>query len=138
MNLVKPPSLKPGDDFDSLLRAFFRRQMPQPWPSLPSFSAAPLKHRSARGRSLIRSRWALAASLALLLLGSLLLPGRLPQDAKPEQIISAPSTADSNILPKRSNRPENKANEKKIKPGLAADEGDQVPEMDESDILLLK
>ncbi len=137
MNSVQPPSQKPGDDFDGLLRAFFRRQMPQRWPSPPRFPAAPIKHPSTSGRSLIRSRLALAASLALLLLGSLLLPSRFTQDAKPEQILNAPTTADRNILPKPSKRHESKANENKNKPGLAADD-DQLPEVDESDMPLLK
>lgn len=139
MSFVEPPSLQPSDDFDGLLRAFFRRQMPQPWPSpsLSSSSATSVNRPSASGRSLIRSRWALAASLALLLLGSLLLPSRFTQDAKPEPIISVPGTADGNILPKRSNRPENKTNKNKNQPGLAADD-EQAPEVDESDMPFLR
>jgi len=77
--------MKPGDDLDGLLRAFFRSQMPDPWPAPPvprSASVVTMRPASSR-HPLMRSRFALAASVALLLLGSLFLPGRFTHDLKP-------------------------------------------------------
>jgi hypothetical protein len=85
MNLVEQSPLKPSGDLDGLLRTFFRSQMPHPWPAprLPHFRATPATRAMPPRRPLIRSRWALAASISLLLLGSLLLPGRLTPNAQP-------------------------------------------------------
>jgi hypothetical protein len=85
MNLVDPP-LKPSDDLDGLLRAFFRAQMPHPWPSprVSRFRTTPATTLTSSRRPVNRSRWALAASVGLLLLGSLLLPGRFTHDVKPD------------------------------------------------------
>ena len=85
MRFVEPPSLgsprrgQPGDGLDRLLSDFFRSEMPDPWPEpeLPeeqhtlSLPARPAPHR----RGLLRSRFALAASIALLVGGSWLLSG---------------------------------------------------------------
>lgn len=64
------------DELDGLLREFFRAEMPNPWPDL-----APPEQRAVltfappmRSRTSVRSRLALAASVGLLLTGSLLLP----------------------------------------------------------------
>lgn len=80
MSLLSPPPIQrggpqPPDDVDKILRAFFRRQMPDPWPSLE----APVLRRvvpvpaakAARRWPLLRSRLALAASVALLAAGLL-------------------------------------------------------------------
>ena len=140
MRFVEPPPLKPSDDLEALLRAFFRSQMPPSWPSprVPLASVMPLRRPPRVGRGLTRSRWALAASVALLLLGSLLLPSRFTHDAKPEPFFNAPGTADRKILPERSNRHESKPNENKIKPGLSVEEGDRLPEMDDADLPFVK
>jgi hypothetical protein len=65
---------------DGLLRTFFRRQTPQPWPAL----ALPAPHSGARGasgpwprRGLLR-RVGVAASLLLLVAGYLALASRFP------------------------------------------------------------
>jgi hypothetical protein len=80
MSLVEPPPVRPGDNLDGLLRAFFRSQLPHPWPSPPRPAPRTVPARPGRpGRALFRSRLALAATVALLFLGSLLLPGRLSQ-----------------------------------------------------------
>jgi hypothetical protein len=50
------------------------------------------------GRGLIRSHWALAASVILLLLGSLLLPSRFPQDAKPENSVPGETIGTGDLL----------------------------------------
>ncbi len=63
------------DDLDRRLRAFFRREVPSPWPTL----IAPAGPTPARGsRSLTAGRMALAASITALLAGGWLLSGRLP------------------------------------------------------------
>jgi hypothetical protein len=72
--------------------------------------------------------------VALLLLGSLLLPGRFPQDAKPEPFFNAPGTADHKVLPGRANRQESKPNAIHDEPKLPADNGDRLPEMDDADL----
>ena len=120
MNLVLPPPPKPGDDLEELLRAFYRSQMPQPWPSprLPRFRPAPTQPPSS-GRSLIRGRLVLAASAALLMLGSLCLPGRFARDSKPSSGPPIAPTAD-NLERLRMK----KEHENKNKPNLGADDAD--------------
>jgi hypothetical protein len=84
MRIVEPPSLtssgrgNAGDDLDGLLLAFFRAEMPRPWPelSLPeagvpvSLPARPMPRR----RTFPVSRLALAASVALLVVGAWAMP----------------------------------------------------------------
>jgi hypothetical protein len=59
------------NDVDRLLRAFFRAEMPEPWPvpKPPATSSVRKEGARAARRSLVRSRFALAACLLLLLLG---------------------------------------------------------------------
>jgi hypothetical protein len=135
MRGVEQPHLQPGDELDGLLRKFFKSQLPQPWPApkVPA-SVTSGQRRQATGRSLIRGRWALAASVALLLLGSLLLPSRFAQDAKSENNISGPGVSDRKILPERSKHHPGKANENKNNPGLGVDEREQPLDFDESDL----
>jgi len=84
MSIVKPPITEPrnadqpADEVDRLLFAYFRKEMPQPWPKLElPADAFPVNiEPSVTRRPLIRSRWALAASIALLLLGHWLLAGK--------------------------------------------------------------
>jgi hypothetical protein len=62
------------DDVEGALRAFFQAEMPAPWPKLktpPSSSVA----KTAKEWPLLRSRLALAASVALLALGFSALAG---------------------------------------------------------------
>jgi hypothetical protein len=121
MNFVLPPPAKPGDDLEELLRAFYRSQMPQPWPSprLPRFCTAPATRPKSSGRSLTRSRLVLAASVALLMLGSLCLPGRFTHEIKPDYGTPVAPTAD--ILERLRMK---KEHENKNKPNLGADDGD--------------
>jgi hypothetical protein len=73
------------DEVDALLRRFFRAQMPSPWPPLkPSTQAGAVHPWSRPGRWLhLRSRFALAATLALLGLGSFFLVDLLPSQPLP-------------------------------------------------------
>jgi len=140
MTFLEPPPSKPSDDLEGLLRAFFRSQLPKPWPSprLSLVRVVPLRHAATNRRSLMRSRWALAASVALLLLGSLLLPRRFSQDAKPENRISAPTIGSDDMRRKMDREHKNKSSENKTKPGLSAEDGEQVPEMDDADLPFIK
>jgi hypothetical protein len=82
MNVIVPPRVPPDDEIDGLLRAFYRAQAPQPWPEWKAPDAqprtVPLRPASSRP-PLWRSRFALAASVALLALSSLFLPGKAPR-----------------------------------------------------------
>ena len=82
MSLLSPPPIQrggpqPPDDVDKILRAFFRRQMPDPWPLMEApvlrRIAPAAVARPARRWPLLRSRLALAASVALLATGLFLL-----------------------------------------------------------------
>src|SRR3954471_1739881 len=93
MNRMGRPPLPSGDDLDGLLRAFYRAQLPSPWPALkaPPPPAARRPAPGPRGWPLLRSRLALAASVALLVLGSLLFSGQLADTGK---TLGLPVTAD--------------------------------------------
>jgi hypothetical protein len=130
MSVLEPPPLQPGDDLDGLLRTFLRSQLPQPWPPprLPS-DVASCQRRPANGRNLMRSRWTLAASVALLLAASWLLPSRFTLDGKPDHGPNGQMISDK---PRDMPRGHNKQVENKNKPGLAVDEGELIPEFEES------
>jgi hypothetical protein len=87
MTLLEEQSLQSGDNLDTLLRAFYQAEMPDPWPSLeapaPSPRLLPVRPAKKPGRNLVRSRLALAASIALLVSGSLFLSGNLREEAGP-------------------------------------------------------
>lgn len=75
-----PPSdLNRPNSVDELLRGFFRKAMPRPW---PAFRAPEPPSLPSRPRVSSWSRWrsplALAATVALLLLGYLALASRMP------------------------------------------------------------
>jgi hypothetical protein len=83
MNFILPPSLSSRgsacpDDLDGLLRAFYQAEMPHPWPDLhpPARTILPPPQVSFWHR-ISRSHLALAASIALLIAGMLLLSGKL-------------------------------------------------------------
>jgi hypothetical protein len=95
MSLSTQPPVSPGEDLDGLLRAFYQAQLPHPWPDckVPAAGGAP----SARLRrsALLRSRLALAASVALLFTGSFLLPRQAPQQTGPEVEIRSPTATNT-------------------------------------------
>ncbi len=126
MSVLEPPPLQPGDDLDRLLRTFLRSQLPHPWPSPPVTSC---QRRPADGRNLMRSRWSLAASVALLLVGSWLLPSRFTPDARPEHGPNGSMISDN---PRDAPKRHKDQIENKNKPGLAADDGEDFPELEES------
>jgi hypothetical protein len=80
MNLIVPPPVPPDEETDGLLRAFYRAQMPHPWPDWKAPADRPLTTPVRPGPAPARpwrSRLALAASVALLALSTLLLHGKL-------------------------------------------------------------
>lgn len=80
MSFLGQPTLESGESLDKLLRAFFQAEMPNPWPSAPEPCVKPVlapavRPAASRLAPLVRSRFALAASLALLLAGPFFLVG---------------------------------------------------------------
>lgn len=62
------------DNLDQILTAYFRSEVPSPWPSVP-MSTATQPAAVVRNNRLSQSRLVLAASIAALILGSWLLTG---------------------------------------------------------------
>jgi hypothetical protein len=72
------------DDLEAILRAYFRAEVPDPWPAPPLTRAAARDARPGpAGRGPGRSRLALAASVALLVAGSLAISSRTPTHETP-------------------------------------------------------
>jgi len=130
MNLVHQPPKTPGDDLEGLLRTFFRAQMPNPWPTAPTppFRTPKAIQSVPSRRRLMRSRWALAASIGLLLLGSLLLPGRFAPRSKIEQGPDGPGVSDTKFLQDMNKEHQKKQLDAKSKAEREADKGDELPD----------
>jgi hypothetical protein len=71
----------PEPEIDRMLRGFFRSELPNSW-SAPAV-AAPFTPALHSTRTLTRGRWALAASLALILCGQILVSRFSSSDAPP-------------------------------------------------------
>ena len=67
-------------DVDAILSRYFKQELPHPWPSCEALDR-PTAVQPQRQRWLNSSHLALAASVALLVLGYLLLAGAFPQPA---------------------------------------------------------
>jgi hypothetical protein len=81
MNRVVDKPDSPGGDIDALLGAYFKAELPKPWPAFqpPRRSRTlPVQPARSRPRFAFGSRLALAASVALLLLCGWMLFGRFP------------------------------------------------------------
>jgi hypothetical protein len=76
------------DDFDELLTRFFRAEMPDPWPAAPRVPPAQSR-RQAPARPWFRhsSRLALAAAVALFLIGYLTLAAKFPNTSSRKSTI---------------------------------------------------
>src|SRR5262249_41689368 len=73
----------PAHDVDGVLHDFFRAEMPKPWPQSAALEEpAPPRLLRKRVWSRNTSRWALAASIALLVAGYLTLAGSFSNSAK--------------------------------------------------------
>lgn len=106
MTLLQEPVASSGDNLDNLLRAFFQAELPHAWPvmEVPSRPAvqvvaddddSPVP--SFHG-SLMRSRLALAASIALLVSGPLFLTHSLRELDPSSSISAGPGTAQKENL----------------------------------------
>lgn len=94
MSTIERPPIDPElfqhspDDLDGLLHAYFRSEMPDPWPEL--HAPAP-RSWPARRRVPSRDRFVLAASVAILLAGSTVFFGSFRERRVPAD----PSASDS-------------------------------------------
>jgi hypothetical protein len=107
--LPRPPMNVPGreqrpGEIDGLLRRFFRAEMPDAWPAAPATRVPASVPVTRPTRPLLRSRFALAASLLLLLVGHLSLSGRfadsLPNaaDSKPGANVASQNDASGGLV----------------------------------------
>jgi len=98
MLTLRNPGLPP-EEVDTLLRSFFRAEMPDPWPVLKAPAEEPFRpeRRSTSRWTGLRSRVALAASITLLMLGSWCFSARTPDYSLPTQDLSGPSGTGSNV-----------------------------------------
>jgi hypothetical protein len=90
MNIIRPPAgprsfQRPPEDVDGLLRAFIRSEMPDPWPAMPALPEASPRITAPKTSRWYHpgSRFALAATLAACLIGSLTLASMFPSQAPP-------------------------------------------------------
>jgi hypothetical protein len=94
------------DELDRLLRSFFRSQLPSPWPALKL--PAPAGASTWWQRS--RSRLALAASIALLLLGSWWLASKSAHYQVPTPVVPGAGAASKVDVPEKLRMLEEKKN----------------------------
>jgi hypothetical protein len=95
MSTMIPSTLneQAGDEIDGLLRAFFQAEMPKPW---PAFKAPVTPSANAPGFwAKSRSRFALAASVTMLLLGSWWLANQSVEYATPLKGVSTETSGDA-------------------------------------------
>jgi hypothetical protein len=78
MDLTQSRPVPPADPLDGLLRAYYRKEMPRRWPPAPLPPSRPVPFPGSPRRSgMIRRHLALAASVALLVLGSFYVGGKV-------------------------------------------------------------
>jgi hypothetical protein len=73
-----------GDEVERLLTAFYRAEMPANWPDAPRPWTEPARSSSTSVNDGSRSRWALAASVAMLIGGCWYLSGQIT-DGRPKK-----------------------------------------------------
>ena len=92
-----------GEPIDALLGAFFRAEMPSPWPAFrsPTKTRLALAQTHAGRHPVYAGRLALAASVGLLFLGSWLLPAVTPRAPLGESLptIGPASATKGGLLP---------------------------------------
>ena len=85
MTTTTPQPNLPGDEVDRLLTAYFRAEMPARWPAAPSPSGTFRRPDNAPAADpASKSRWALAASVAILV-GSCWYLSGLATDGRPKK-----------------------------------------------------
>jgi hypothetical protein len=106
MSFLGHPVTPSKDNLDDLLRAFFQAEMPSPWPTLEAPEHQPVLLPATRRTwgmaPLKRSRLALAASVALLVGGSLFMAGNY-QDKSGEAVNSKGVDSAADIDPLQKN-----------------------------------
>jgi hypothetical protein len=77
MNRVADQTDRPTQDIDLLLGQYFQNEMPRPWPAFqaPRRQTVPFRPKARRPAHALSSRWALAATVALLTAAGWLLSG---------------------------------------------------------------
>lgn len=99
MTTNTPQPNVPGDEVDRLLGAYFRAQMPAKWPAAPTPTnapAGPTRPEPARGADpATKSRWALAASVALLIGSCWYLSGQATSGHRRPDTTLTDTTADA-------------------------------------------
>jgi len=88
MKRVVEQPVSPGGNIDALLGAFYKGEMPEPWPAFQPprrQSVLPFGRAKSRPRFALGSRLALAASVLLLLLGGWLLCDQFPGLPQPSR-----------------------------------------------------
>jgi hypothetical protein len=105
--MLPPTRGLPEDDLDRVLFAYFKHEMPDPWPNLPipagnvrPASAAPVPHRRS-GRD---ARFALAASVAMIVGSCWYLADHMPSSLpeRPENVTGGVATKPRILHPDRS------------------------------------
>lgn len=87
-----------AEEIDRLLGAYFQKEMPHPWPKA-SLTGPTVQLANAESRwSSSRSRMALAASVALLVAGAMLLGGSFKNPPKPTGLSGALESAKHETL----------------------------------------
>jgi hypothetical protein len=82
MNTNPNTPTRPEDGIDRTVGAYFRSEMPNPWPAAPRPWAEKATLSTPATHSASRSRWALAASVAILVGGCWYLSGHLTDGRK--------------------------------------------------------
>jgi hypothetical protein len=82
MNTNSNNPSSPVDGIDRAVGAYFRSEMPNPWPAAPRPWAEKASISAPTNHSASRSRWALAASVAVLVGGCWYLSGHLTDGRK--------------------------------------------------------
>ena len=121
----------PGDDLDRLLRAYFRAELPAPWPPFQPPAKArllPFRGKSPSALPAWTSRAALVAAAAALLLAALaLMPRPTTGTTEPAGVRTiGPSIADPKGTPRGpgSTAPGKLTPEKKVKSSMHLEQGD--------------
>jgi hypothetical protein len=86
--LVPNSGRPPEDELDGILRAYFKAEMPDPWPSFEApapRNGLPLRRPQAPRFTLLRSRLALAAAILLLVVGAFFLFGGSTNHSQPDR-----------------------------------------------------
>ena len=100
MTTNTPQPSVPGDEVDRLVTAYFRAEMPAKWPAAPDTTGASrhaARSENARGADpATKSRWALAASVALLIGSCWYLSGHATNGhRRPDTTLNESTTADA-------------------------------------------